>query len=195
MVSSKIWHSSATAFALDLGSIVNTSFLSPTGEAEDGLRIGMSISNYGTRLQYDGIDLLNPIDIAPFEDGNFADVPWQCRPGQWELHLFFRIGVGLKQLLTDMHRLILAIDAVHPNNNSEYVNIGAQYELKLAGQGSFYVRGGYKSLFMVDSQFGMTIGGGLKINLMNNQYIQLDYSHRTMGVFGDLSSYTVSFSF
>ena len=48
---------------------------------------------------------------------------------------------------------------------------------------------------MVDSQFGMTLGGGLKINLMNNQYIQLDYSHRTMGVFGDLSSYTVSFSF
>ena len=41
----------------------------------------------------------------------------------------------------------------------------------------------------------MTLGGGLKINLMNNQYIQLDYSHRTMGVFGDLSSYTVSFSF
>ena len=78
---------------------------------------------------------------------------------------------------------------------SEYVNIGAQYELKFAGQGSFYVRGGYKSLFMVDSQFGMTLGGGLKINLMNKQYIQLDYSHRTMGVFGDLSSYTVSFSF
>ena len=195
LVSSKIWHSSATAFALDLGSIVNTSFLSPTGEAEDGLRIGMSISNYGTRLQYDGIDLLNPIDVAPFEDGNFADVPGQFRPGQWELPLFFRIGVGLKPLLTDMHRLILAIDAVHPNNNSEYVNIGAQYELKLAGQGSFYVRGGYKSLFMVDSQFGMTLGGGLKINLMNNQSIQLDYSHRTMGVFGDLSSYTVSFSF
>ena len=45
----------------------------------------MSISNYGTRLQYDGIDLLNPIDIAPFEDGNFADVPGQFRPGQWEL--------------------------------------------------------------------------------------------------------------
>ena len=38
LVSSKIWHSSATAFALDLGSIVNTSFLSPTGEAEDGLK-------------------------------------------------------------------------------------------------------------------------------------------------------------
>ena len=92
-----------------------------------------------------------------------------------------------------MHRLILAIDAVHPNN-SEYVNIGAQYELKLAGQGSFYVRGGYKSLFMVDSQFGMTLGGGLKINLMNNQYIN-SITSITMGVFGDLSSYTVSFSF
>ena len=195
LVSSKIWHSSANAFALDLGSIVNTDFFSPTGKNEDGMRIGMSISNYGTRLQYDGIDLLNPIDIAPFEDGNFADVPGQFRPGQWELPLFFRIGIGLKPVLTDMHRVILAIDAVHPNNNSEYINIGSQYELKLPGQGSLYVRGGYKSLFMTDSQFGMTFGGGLKINLMSNQSIQLDYSHRTMGVFGDLSSYTVSFSF
>ena len=26
------------------------------------MKIGMSISNYGTRLRYDGIDLLTPID-------------------------------------------------------------------------------------------------------------------------------------
>lgn len=58
IINSKIWHSSANAFALDLGAIVNTEFLSPNGSKEDGLRIGMSISNYGSRLQYDGIDLL-----------------------------------------------------------------------------------------------------------------------------------------
>ena len=44
-----------------LGSIVNTSFIA--GEAEDGLRIG-EYYWYGTRLQYDGIYLLNPIGIA-----------------------------------------------------------------------------------------------------------------------------------
>jgi len=48
---------------------------------------------------------------------------------------------------------------------------------------------------MTDSQFGMTYGAGLMINLMNNQTIQFDYSQRTMGLLGDISSYTVSIGF
>ena len=104
LINSKIWHSSAKAFAIDLGAIVNTEFLSPTGSKEDGLRIGMSISNYGTRLKYDGIDLLNPIDISPYEDGNYADVPGQFRPNQWELPLLFRIGIGLKPIYSEIGR-------------------------------------------------------------------------------------------
>ena len=195
IISSKIWHSTANAFALDVGSIVNTEFLSPTGKKEDGMRIGMSISNYGTRMKYDGIDLLNPIDISPFEDGNFADVAGQFRPQGWELPLLFRIGIGIKPLYTDLHRMLIAVDAVHPNNNSEYINIGGQYEFRMAGQGSLYLRSGYKSLFMKDSQFGPTYGGGIKINLMNNQALQLDYSRRTAGLLGDLSSYTISIGF
>ena len=62
-------------------------------------------------------------------------------------------------------------------------------------QGSLYLRSGYKSLFMKDSQFGPTYGGGIKINLMNNQALQLDYSRRTAGLLGDLSSYTISIGF
>ena len=48
---------------------------------------------------------------------------------------------------------------------------------------------------MKDSQFGPTYGGGIKINLMNNQALQLDYSRRTAGLLGDLSSYTISIGF
>ena len=195
LISSKIWHSSASAFAIDLGTLVNTSFLSPTGSSEDGMRIGMSISNYGTRMQYDGIDLLNPIDISPSEDGNFADVPGQFRAQQWELPLFFRIGVGIKPLLTERHRIRFAIDAIHSNNNSEYVNMGGEYEFRLPGQGSIFVRSGYKSMFMTDSQFGMTYGAGIKLNLINNQTLQFDYSQRSMGLLGDISSYTISLGF
>ncbi|MBJ12630.1 MAG: hypothetical protein CMG62_06080, partial [Candidatus Marinimicrobia bacterium] len=55
-INSNIWHSSASAFAVDLGVLVNTSFFSFTGKNKDGMNIGMSISNYGTRMKYDGID-------------------------------------------------------------------------------------------------------------------------------------------
>ncbi len=56
-ISSKIWHNSAGATALDLGVLIRTPFFSITDSRRDGLRIGMSISNYGTKMQYDGIDL------------------------------------------------------------------------------------------------------------------------------------------
>ena len=50
LVQSNIWHASANALALDLGVLVNTHFFSVTGEKADGMVIGMSISNYGTRM-------------------------------------------------------------------------------------------------------------------------------------------------
>ena len=73
-VRSNIWHSSANAFALDLGVLVNTNFFSFTGEDKDGMNIGMSISNYGTRMQFNGIDSYQPIDISEYEEGNYGDV-------------------------------------------------------------------------------------------------------------------------
>ena len=72
LVQSNIWHASANAFALDLGVLVNTHFFSVTGEKADGMVIGMSISNYGTRMKYDGIDLYQPIDISEYEEGNYG---------------------------------------------------------------------------------------------------------------------------
>ena len=109
--------------------------------------------------------------------------------------LLFRIGIGLKPIYSELHRITIAVDAVHPNNNAEYINIGGQYEFRMAGKGSLYLRSGYKSLYMPDSQFGMTYGGGLKTNLMGNQSFQIDYAHRSMGIFGGLNSYTISIAF
>ena len=109
--------------------------------------------------------------------------------------LLFRIGIGLKPIYSELHRITIAVDAVHPNNNAEYINIGGQYEFRMAGKGSLYLRSGYKSLYMPDSQFGMTYGGGFKMNLIRNQIIQVDYAYRSMGIFGGLNSYTISIGF
>ena len=68
MITSNIWHSSARALALDLGVIVKTIFFSRTGQRNDGMKIGMSISNYGSKMRYEGIDLIKPIDILENEN-------------------------------------------------------------------------------------------------------------------------------
>lgn len=194
-VSSKIWHTSASAFAADLGIIVNTHFISPTGEREDGLNIGMSISNYGTKMKYDGMDLLNPIDILPYEEGNYRDVPGQFKLKAWELPLIFRIGFSINPLVLGQHRLTLAVDALHPNNNSESVNIGAQYKLTVPTAGDFYLRSGYKALFMEDSEYGIALGGGMVLRMMHNVGLKVEYAYRGVGILGKTHCYTIGILF
>ncbi|HDR05105.1 MAG TPA: PorV/PorQ family protein [Candidatus Marinimicrobia bacterium] len=195
LISSSIWHMSASAAAVDLGVVVNTHFLTFGGDREDGLSIGMSIANYGSRIKYDGIDLLNPIDIKPNENGNYADVQGQFRMQAWELPLIFRIGIALHPIHTSMHRLTLALDALHPNNNSESVNLGAEYSLTFPGSAAVYLRGGYRGLFMDQSQFGATFGGGLNLLLLNNAALKFDYAWRNVGLFGNRPAYTISIHF
>ena len=194
-VSSRIWHESASAVALDLGAIVNTSFLSWTGDEEGGLSIGMSISNYGTRLQYDGIDLKRPLDEVPSEAGNFEFVPARYETQAWELPLIFRIGISFHPILTSAHRLTVAVDALHPNNNSEYLNLGGEYALTVPGFGVFSLRGGYKGYQMVNSEYGLTMGFGLLFNFMQNNSIKIDYAYRAIGMLGYINAYTVSLTF
>ncbi len=194
-VSSRIWHTHATALAFDLGVIVQTHFFSPTGERDQGMAIGMSISNYGTKMRYDGIDLLQPIDILPYEEGNFRDVPGQFRLESWELPLLFRIGFSVKPIYGDNHELILAADAVHPNNNSESVNVGGEYRLTIPNAGTFYLRGGYKALFMEDSEYGFAFGGGLVKRMMGNIGIRVEYAYRGIGILGKVHCYTIGVLF
>lgn len=194
-ISSQIWHTEARAFAVDMGVIMNTGFFSSTGEREHGLNVGMSISNYGTRMQYDGIDLINPIDIKPDEAGNFRDVPGQFRLQEWELPLIFRLGTSIQPIYSDNHELLLSADALHPNNNNESVNLGAQYKFKSPTFGDIYIRGGYKALFMDDSQYGPTFGFGIVTHMLHNTGIKIEYAFRDIGVLGNAHSYGISVIF
>lgn len=190
-----IQHMSASAFALDLGVRINTGFFSPSGERMDGLKIGMSISNYGTRIQFDGMDMLTYVDEAPDEYGNYGYAKAMYESEEWELPLIFRLGVSLNVIKITDHRLTVAMDALHPNNNMESVNLGGEYELNLPAVGKFYLRGGYKALFLEDSEFGATFGGGFQKYLMNNISLKLDYAFRDMGMLGNYHCYTFGFTF
>ena len=194
-IRSNIWHSSASSFALDLGVLVNTKFLSFTGNEEDGINIGMSIANYGTRMRFDGIDIYQPIDISEYEEGNFGDVAGQFRPSEWELPLIFRIGVAFKPIVTNSTKFIISADALHPNNNSESVNIGASMDYTVPGFGVFSLKGGLKALFMDSPQYGATSGLGVEMYYFGNRSISIDYAFKSIGVLGDVHVYTIGFSF
>jgi hypothetical protein len=194
-VTSKIWHSNASAMAVDLGVLVQTPFFSPSVREEDGMRIGMSISNYGGRMRYDGYDLLFPTDMSPEQDGNYQNLQAKYKMSDWELPLLFRVGLAFHPLVLGNQRLTVEVDALHPNNMSEYVNVGGEYKFMMAGFGDLCLRAGYKGLFMVDSNYGPTFGGGIKFYLSPTMAVRIDYAYRTIGALGDVHATSFNISF
>ena len=193
-VSSSIWHSNASAMAFDFGALVTTGFFSPTGNNNQGMKIGMSISNYGTRMKYDGIDLMFPID--PYAtNGNFANVEGQFQTSEWELPLIFRLGFSVQPIYAEKFTWLLAVDALHPNNNNESINIGNEFAVTFPGKASFFIRLGYKGIGLKDSEYGLTGGAGLRYFMSDNNFFDLDYTYKTIGILGDVHLYTIKFSF
>jgi len=194
-ITSKIWHTQANAFALDLGVQVQTHLFSISGRREDGMRIGMSIANYGSRMQYDGKDLLFPVDIDPDAHGNYQNSQGKHNMREWELPLIFRVGIAFDPIVASNQKITISADALHPNNMSEYVNLGAQYKYTYPGKGDFFLRGGYKALFAHESQYGATFGAGVKLWVAGNNAINIDYAFHSIGVLGSVHSTSIGFSF
>ncbi len=205
-IGSKIWHTSASAFAMDLGAQIYTDFLSSKKGKHDGLKIGMSISNYGTKIKYDGLDLIQPID--PSDDyGNYGDVMGKYETSSWELPLIFRLGLSNDFIKSKYSSLIIAFDAIHPNNDKERFNIGIKYSRINSQLFNYYVGAGYKGIHMkireknekikiqFSSEFGPSFGAGMSLPIQNKLNLKFDYTLRFVGVFGIMKLATLSLEF
>jgi len=202
-IRSQIWHSSASAVAMDLGVQIYTDFLSSSKGEHNGAKIGMSISNYGTRIRYDGLDLYQPIDISN-DYGNYSNTWGQFHTSNWELPILFRLGVSNDFIKTRNQSLNVAIDAVHPNNDKERINIGMEYSLTLSELYNFYLRSGYKGIsidkisdgkIQFSSPFGPAYGLGLSIPIQKIVKLKADYAIRFVGRFGMIKLITISLEF
>jgi hypothetical protein len=164
-----IWSESATGFAIDVGTL----YLSEI----PGLSIGAAISNFGTTMRLDGRDL----DFNFDPDNNVGtgpnNIPSQLQTGEYDLPLTFRIGIAWELNPVDDFRVTLAVDATHPNDNTEYLNSG----LEVSWNEIVIGRVGYKSLFLRDSEQGLTWGLGLHYGISNGATIKLDYGFADYG--------------
>lgn len=177
-VQQKIWNSSASAFAVDLGVL----FLSDIY----GLRIAATITNFGTGMRMDGQDLLVQHDIDPNNYGNNDQILASLRTDEFPLPLTFRIGLAMDIVDIEQHRLTLAVDALHPNDNDESINIGGEYMFN----NLIAFRLGYKSLFLSNSEEGFTAGVGLNYDFASDFGVRVDYAYQDFGVL----DYTQHFS-
>jgi hypothetical protein len=127
-------------------------------------RFGMSIRNFSKDFKY--------------QEDSFS------------LPLTFRIGfaMDLLDLLGDhANSLLLAVDAIHPRDYTERINIGTEYVLR----DMFAFRLGYRFNYDVE---GLTAGFGAKLNVGPSS-IRIDYAYSDMGVFDTSNRVAVGFSF
>ena len=105
--------------------------------------------------------------------------------------LLFRVGLAWDAVAMGDHTVVLSTDAAHPNDNSEYVNIGGEYDFR----GLFALRAGYKSLFETDGEQGLTLGAGLKIRLERALAAQIDYAYADFGRLEATHWFTIGLTF
>ena len=89
------------------------------------------------------------------------------------------------------HDIILSIDASHPNNNYESINVGGEYTFN----NIFSIRGGYKSLFLEDSEESFSLGAGFQQKLLDNVSIKFDYAYADFGRLDNIQKFSIGILF
>jgi len=182
-IQQSIWNESARAFALDVGLLFITNF--------HDMRLGMSISNFGTDLKMDGRDLLQRVDLDPEAMGNNETIVAELKTENWPLPFFFRVGLAMDVLHFGNSRVTLAMDALRPSDNTEIINLGTE----ISFNDWVFLRGGYKSLFRDDSEEGLTVGGGVHIAMQDMFAIEIDYTYADFGLFEHVQMISGSVTF
>jgi len=179
-----IWHSSMSAMALNVGTLYRIS--------ADGLHIGASISNFGTRARFDGRDLRIAYDLDAATHGDNSNLPGDALTDDFPLPILFRVGLGYPVRIDDENVVHLVADAFHPSDNIESVNVGAEWGY----QNTLFLRGGYQNVFPQGqpSEVGLTIGAGLRY-AMASSAIFFDYGWADHGILEKTHRVTFGVSF
>jgi hypothetical protein len=129
-----------------------------------GAKIGMSIQNIGS-------------------DMTFIDE-------KVKMPVFFRVGGSFDVMQQGENRLIAAAEFTHPPDNSEKLNLGAEYGF----HDYLFLRGGYKLNY--DTQ-GLTAGFGVKfpLTLVKSSVARLDYAYQDMNFLGTTHRVSLNIGF
>ena len=168
-IQQRIWKERASGFALDVGTLFTTGL--------KGMRIGATVTNFGTDMKMSGEDLVVNHDIDPTQMGNNDQIFAELRTDAWPLPLNFQVGVAMELWENNNTRLSVAADAIHPVDNTESMNFGAEF----AWRKNLFLRGGYRNAFLRDGEEGLTFGAGVATRFLGNFRIQIDYSYADFG--------------
>lgn len=144
----------AGVLAVDMGTIYKTGFKT--------LVFGMSVRNFSKEIK--------------FEEVSF------------ELPLTFTLSTSIGLLdaagmASENHKILMVLDAVHPESHPEYINWGLEY----SWQDIFSVRGGLTS-----SQDEYDFSAGFGVHQFG---FEIDYAYTPFGVFGNIHRFSIGVAY
>jgi hypothetical protein len=160
-VHQRIWNENASGVAVDIGTLYRIPFRD--------LTLGMSVTNFGGDLSFEGRDLLVDYDV---NSGNSTErlLPAQIEAEGYPLPLHFQVGLSVSPYISDELSVLVAADVVHPNDNDEIVCAGIEAKVfqRLA------LRGGYR---FGDDTARWSAGVGASVPAGGNVNVGFDYAY------------------
>jgi hypothetical protein len=177
-VSQRIWNESAGGFAFDVGTQYRIGF--------KDLTIAMSMTNFGTDLRYDGLDLNRRYDENTGQANNRL-TPARLAAEDYPLPLHFQVGLSMTVLTTDEFALVAATDVTHPNDNDERVNVGGEVRF----MDYLFLRGGYRFGYDTEST---TFGAGVSAPVGDSR-ILFDYAYAVYDLLPNIHRFSLGVKF
>ena len=146
-----------------------------------GFDLGMSVSNFGPEVQYEGDALDVTVDDDIAVSGKLSKIT-----SKFSVPLTFRIGLSNDVIGGDegsVHRLTLSADGINPIDYTVYGGLGVEYSWRDIA----FIRGGTK---LFHDTAGMSLGGGLKWSIF-----KIDYAYVNYGILEETHQYGISLEF
>lgn len=166
-ISESIWNMRAQSVAIDFGTLYTADIL-------NGVNLGASMSNFGPKMRLEGRDNLVLINTGA---GGKNIINGEYELDSYDLPLIFRVGVSTDLIRSENNRITVAVDAIHPNDNTEYVNTGVEY----SWANIVALRGGWKSAYERGGEQGLTLGAGIHYILAAPVDFLFDYAYQDFG--------------
>jgi hypothetical protein len=165
-----LYVSSASVFGVDMGLMYDTGFRT--------LRLGMSIKNFGSKFNL-------PDTYSDYDNGVL--LPEESEYLDYDLPIEFAFGVSMDPYKTFNQRLSVVLDAIHPSDNLERLQLGAEY----AYLETAFLRAGY--IFRHDTA-GLNAGAGVSVP-MSGYLLGIDYAFSNYTILDDVHRFSFRFKF
>ena len=183
VVYEKIANSSASSVAFDIGTMYETPF--------DGIRFGVSVTNFGPKMRMSGNDLIIPSDPDQSQEGNY-EPDAKLDTDSFDLPLMLKVGLAWDAVQSDNLRATVAVDGNSPTNNVQSLSVGG--EIALLNE-QVFIRGGIPYLGQDDATEKFNAGMGVKYRLNENLGVAFNYTYHGYRYLGDVNKISIQILF